>query len=227
MRTEDREVVPSSHLPLEPWTLVSIAGLILFALLTLLVHARWMAGVDYAASAAKLGMIDPVLDGWAAAVSILASGELSVLYGLIGAYLLWSRGLGLWSLAPLAFLIGVPLEVASKLVVSQPTVPPEFWRPAHYPLVSINLNGSFPSGHAMRSGFFCVFLALLLWERGGRRARLASLGFMLLALLLGFARVYGGQHWLSDVIAGLDVGAILALWVALPVSRRLRGLRTE
>ncbi len=223
MRTEDREVVPSSRLPLEPRFLIVIAGTILFALLTVLVDARRLAVVDYDVSVAKQGMVNPLLDGWAAAVSILASGELSVLYGAIGTYLLWSRGLGLWSLAPLAFLIGVPLEVASKLMVRQPSVPPEFWRPAQYPLVSFTLNGSFPSGHAMRSGFFCVFLAVLLWSGGGRAARLASLGFLLLAAIFGFARIYGGQHWLSDVIAGLDLGAILALLVATPLARRLRG----
>ena len=85
MRTEDRETSRFSDLPLEPRFLIVIAGTILFALLTVLVGARRLAGVDYDVSVAKQGTVNPLLDGWAAAVSILASGELSALYGAIGA----------------------------------------------------------------------------------------------------------------------------------------------
>ncbi len=222
MRTEDNSSLSARRRLTDPTLLVAAAGLVLFVVLAVMVHARWLAGLDYGASVAKRSLEGPLLDGWAAAVSILASGELCLLYGAACALLLWRAGLGRWALAPLAFLPGVLLELLSKLTIRQPLVPPEFWRPAHYPFVSVSLAGSFPSGHAMRSGFFCFFLAVLLWERGGMAERVGAVLLVALALLFGLARVYGGQHWLSDVIAGLALGATMALLVAPPVSRRLR-----
>jgi len=49
----------------------------------------------------------------------------------------------------------------------------------------------------------------------------------LLALAFGFARIYMGDHWPSDVVAGLALGASSALLVAPPVARRLNGARGE
>src|SRR5262249_59217773 len=102
-----------------------------------------------------------------------------------GAVVLWRRGLGRWALAPLAFVLLTVLEVALKLTIYQPGVPQEFLRAGDHPFTSLILPGSFPSGHALRSAFFTVFLALLLSHKEGTGARVGAGALVLLGCLLG------------------------------------------
>ena len=72
---------------------------------------------------------------------------------------------------------------------------------------------SFPSGHVDASvGFFGVlFLAR-------RRIGLACLP---IPALIGFARIYIGAHWLSDVVCGAVLGILCALLVWRIAKRKL------
>ena len=59
-------------------------------------------------------------------------------------------------------------------------------------------NSSFPSSHAANAaGIALVF---------GRRWRRLSPGFWLLAVLVGFSRMYLNRHFLSDVLCGVAIG---------------------
>lgn len=197
--------------------MLGIAGCAVFLVLTAAVQARWLAGLDLAIASGTRALVSAPLDALAAALSIAFSGELSLVYALAASLLLWRQGLGRWSLAPLAFLLLVPVEVGLKSVIQQPPVPGEFYRAVYYPLGNVQLSGSFPSGHAMRGGFLCTFLAAALLRSGnGVVARVGPWGLALLAMLVGFSRIYLGYHWLSDVVAGLVLGAALALLVAAP-----------
>ena len=81
-----------------------------------------------------------------------------------------------------------------------------------------NLNSySFPSGHVMfYVGFFGFmwFLAYTLMKRSWRRTTLlVILGSLI--VLVGFSRVYLGQHWPSDVLGAYLLGALtlgVILW---------------
>lgn len=66
---------------------------------------------------------------------------------------------------------------------------------------------SFPSGHAVRA----IMLAAIAWGLG-----LQPLGWILTiwAILVSLARVSLGVHYLSDVVAGWFLGALLA-WIVL------------
>ncbi len=81
---------------------------------------------------------------------------------------------------------------------------------------------SFPSGHAQSSVVTTGVLLVVLWPglRGGVRA--AAVGAAVLwVLLVGFARVGLGVHYLSDVLAGWVLGAAwLAALVAAVDPRR-------
>jgi membrane-associated phospholipid phosphatase len=73
---------------------------------------------------------------------------------------------------------------------------------------------SFPSGHAMNALALYVALALILgasWTRGRRLA--AVLAAVLLAIAIGVSRVYLGDHYLSDVVAGWIAGVLWLLAV--------------
>jgi undecaprenyl-diphosphatase len=88
---------------------------------------------------------------------------------------------------------------------------------------------SFPSGHAMMSAAFFLYLTYLGWRllRGWPRLLLAS-GLVVLVLLIGLSRLYLGVHYLTDVIAGYIAGFIWTdtVIVAGHILGRARRLRT-
>jgi membrane-associated phospholipid phosphatase len=165
-------------------------------------------GIDLATASATHELVSAPLDSLGATLSILFSAEIALFLALLISLLLWRQGRGLWSLAPLAILPLVGIEVGMKLIVQQPVVPAKFHRSIYYPFTSVTLSGSFPSGHAMRAGFLCTFLTALTSSRRRIVARLTLCGFVLLMVIVAFTRIYLGDHWLSDVVAGL----ILGIW---------------
>jgi membrane-associated phospholipid phosphatase len=84
------------------------------------------------------------------------------------------------------------------------------------PLVHL-MTLSFPSGHAAASTVFYGALSALAFARWRSRAiRALALGLAAaMVLLVTFSRVYLGAHYVSDVVAGVAVGAVcLALFLA-------------
>jgi undecaprenyl-diphosphatase len=75
---------------------------------------------------------------------------------------------------------------------------------------------SFPSGHAMISTAAYGAFAYLLWGRlGSGRVRAAAVAATaLLVGVISFSRLYLGEHYLSDVLAGIAGGAT---WLALSI----------
>jgi undecaprenyl-diphosphatase len=201
-------------------------GIAVFALLTVAVQQQWVAPLNYAASAATQRAADPVLDALAAAAAILLSFESVCLYAAVAALILWWRGAGWWSLAPFGFVALTLVEVSLKLTLWQSAIPREFYRVVTYPLLRPELPGSFPSGHALRTGFICLLLAYFLASGRPSVARIAvAVAFTLLAVFLGLSRVYLGYHWLADVVGGLVLGASLALVLAPRLATHLRASR--
>ena len=72
------------------------------------------------------------------------------------------------------------------------------------PLITNTVASSFPSGHAATSAAGAVILSALV-GRGVWR------WLTLLAILIGFSRVYVGVHYPGDVLAGALLGAAVAL----------------
>ena len=71
---------------------------------------------------------------------------------------------------------------------------------------------SFPSGHSVMSACFYGVVAAILTTRMESRATKIAIwtGAALLAMAIGFSRVYLGVHYPSDVLAGY---AAAAIWV--------------
>ena len=85
--------------------------------------------------------------------------------------------------------------------------------PAADPLLRWDVSSSLPSGHAATSAAGAVILADLI-GRGG-------LWLGLLAVAIGFSRVYIGVHYPLDVLAGAAIGLCVGL-AAVALLRRLR-----
>ena len=71
--------------------------------------------------------------------------------------------------------------------------------------VTVSNNFSFPSGHTT-TAFAVVTLIVLIAEK-----KIIQLPLLLIAILIGYSRIYLGQHFLLDVIAGAFIGAISTL----------------
>jgi len=80
------------------------------------------------------------------------------------------------------------------------------------PLVSTT-GASFPSGHAMAGAVTAVALVIVFLPAGPHRRiwELVAVGF---AFFMALSRTYLRAHWLTDVIAGVLLGAAAAVGVA-------------
>jgi undecaprenyl-diphosphatase len=79
-------------------------------------------------------------------------------------------------------------------------------------------SGSFPSGHAIGGAVLAVGLVVAFVPAGPARRNLeiVAAGF---ALFMSASRVYLGAHFLSDVVAGVALGAAIAIGAAVIVHR--------
>jgi undecaprenyl-diphosphatase len=69
-------------------------------------------------------------------------------------------------------------------------------------------SSSFPSGHAMDSLIGYGLLVYWLGSKFPQARRMAIMIVVALVALIGFARIYLGVHYLSDVVAGYSAGII-------------------
>jgi membrane-associated phospholipid phosphatase len=82
------------------------------------------------------------------------------------------------------------------------------------PGVEVNNWFSFPSGHTATAFAVSFALALLIRSKTGQAA------LLLIAVGVGYSRVYLSQHFLVDVVAGSLLG-ILAGWLAWIIFKRI------
>lgn len=88
-------------------------------------------------------------------------------------------------------------------------------RPSGVNLISLPESYSFPSGHAMVSSSFYLFLVYLI-DRRYRNRFLTSVLLLTVGLTVLFicvSRIYLGVHYTSDVLAGMSGGAVWLLVV--------------
>jgi undecaprenyl-diphosphatase len=95
--------------------------------------------------------------------------------------------------------------------------------PARYPepdpLVPVPNDASFPSGHAATSFAAATILAFAF-------PRLA-LPLLVLALAVGFSRIYVGVHYPLDIAGGALIGVVVAIALRLLVRARQRSLQVR
>jgi undecaprenyl-diphosphatase len=108
----------------------------------------------------------------------------------------------------LAFWAFVLAWAASELALTWLKV---FFHRGRPPAPLVVISGfSFPSGHAVAGAALAVALVLVAFPPGPRRRKweIIAIGF---AFVMAFSRVYLSAHWFSDVVAGVLLGAGIAL----------------
>lgn len=135
-------------------------------------------------------------------LNVLGAGVVTIpLRIAVSIYLLVRRRL-------LAFWAFVLTWAASELALTWLKAFFHRGRPPH-PLVE-TVGFSFPSGHAVAGAALALALVLVAFPPGSKRRKweLIALAFV---FVMAFSRVYLAAHWFSDVVAGVLLGASIAI----------------
>jgi undecaprenyl-diphosphatase len=189
-------------------TLVAAAG---FALLLLLVRAGWpplrSLDINTAQTFHRIDESHPELVRTADIISrVLDPNVFRVALTLVAlAYLIrGERRHAIWLLVTV--FGGAGLGFVLKLIVGRA-------RPVLPDPVSAAPGLSFPSGHALGASIGCCLFLLLGLRFLSRRGRIvAVIAAVLVVVVVAFARVVLGVHFVSDVLAGVVLGIC---WVAV------------
>jgi membrane-associated phospholipid phosphatase len=156
------------------------------------------------------GRGSPGQDYGLGAFSYLGSIEITlVIAAFIGVALF--RGLRLLAILPVAFVLaGSALEIVFKqlIVIAAPGKALQRF-PEVFPSLGHRIGHySFPSGHVVRATITYGLVLYLAerWELFGRDSSRLSPVLVLVIFFVGYATIYLGWHWLSDVIGGLLLG---------------------
>ena len=198
-------------LPRTRWVIISVAAAVFLLLALLLTLGTSLATFDQQVTQFLHGRRTP----WLSRAMLLVSDahetvRILAVTVLLAMWRLYRRDrAAVLSLAvvPAGPLLNVGLKHLFQRV--RPVVPEPLVHLATY---------SFPSGHAVASTLFYGTVCALVFQRVKSPAwRVATaVGAVVMVLLVTSSRVYLGAHYLSDVIAGVAVGAACVAAVLKP-----------
>jgi membrane-associated phospholipid phosphatase len=161
-----------------------------------------------------------VLDTFFIYLTFLGDGLFAVM--VIVLYLLmrrWSPALQLLT----AFLLSALVAQVLKSFFSMPR-PKQFFTPGQYAyfIAGVTHTGfaSFPSGHS--TSIFALVTLLALFEKNKK----ANVAYLLVAVAVGYSRIYLGQHFLGDVLMGSFIGVTMAVLVYWLFPKKLPSRRS-
>lgn len=96
-------------------------------------------------------------------------------------------------------------------------------RPDVERLTMSSVDNSFPSGHVAAATVYLALAVVVFWHTRNIWLRaLSTVVFAAVALLVAWARLYEGMHFLSDVVAGVILG-LISIWIVYTIMGRPRG----
>ncbi|MBI3968657.1 MAG: phosphatase PAP2 family protein [Chloroflexi bacterium] len=202
LTTAGKERLAKLGLALVLGFVLGVGVLFLFAKLADEVMEQETLQLDHAVLAGLQQLKSPAADSVAFFFSALGAELLVVLLIGIVAWLLWKHRFG----AIVALLV---VTGGAQLLNNVLKDLFERTRPAPVSAIIPAQAFSFPSGHAMVSAAFYLFLAYLGWRvvqgswRGWWVAAMATI-----ILLIGLSRLYLGVHYFTDVVAGYLAGFV-------------------
>lgn len=167
--------------------------------------------IDQTVYEAMFALRNPLADRLMAALASL--GDAQVLGAAAGAALLWLLWRRRWIaaahwLGALAFGLALTAFLEAAIDMPRPpTAPPGFG----FPSIAVTMT-------TITLGFFAVLIAR---EMPGRQRVWPYLLTGVVVALLGFARLYLGAHWLSDVAGGVLFGVVWLLLLGIAYRRHV------
>jgi membrane protein DedA with SNARE-associated domain/membrane-associated phospholipid phosphatase len=177
-----------------------------FALLALVLGRGGPLLIDQTVYSAMATLRNPLADRLMAALATLGDAEVLLpAIGAVMAWLLWRRrwiAAGYW-LAALCFGLALTAGLDAWIDMPRPPGAPDGFG---FPSIAVTMA-------TITLGFFAVLVARAL--PGRRRVWPYVVGGALVTMI-GFARLYLGAHWLSDIVGGMLLGIswLLALGIA-------------
>jgi membrane-associated phospholipid phosphatase len=199
------------------------AGLVLTKLIVADGRGGWDADISRWLAVRRTGWLDDVTGAATAMANTMPVVGLTALTCLI-LLLLRKWPQALFVASALLFEVTVFLTANTLVERSRPDVPRMDSTPG---------TGSYPSGHTGASfAFWMALSSVVVWllgahapqdARGGGRRVIGWLCIAIgaaIGLTIGFARLYRGMHYITDVTAGFLVGAgaLVAAWIAVRVT---------
>lgn len=143
----------------------------------------------------------PWLDSFFIGYTYMGDGLVAVLFSFFLFFVFKKKKLGLTLLLAYAFT-GIVAQII-KPIVESPR-PRSYFAPEWLPFFIKDIihigNASFPSGHTVTA--FAIATVIVLFTNNKRLHIL----LLLLAVLVGFSRIYLSQHFLLDVLVGSFIG---------------------
>lgn len=162
----------------------------------------WVGRADQAVLRTSDDIRTGILTSLAKVLDVAGGGIVTIpLRSLVGIVLLVKRRWPAFSAWILTWALAEAAVRGAKVFFARPRPP--------MPLVSTT-GFSFPSGHAVATAAIAMALVLVLFPPGRTRRKWEILA-MALTFVMALSRVYLRAHWLSDVEAGVLLGATAAL----------------
>lgn len=212
----DNLVIKALNIKPKSWRALAVGSLfsVGFLALLFLVATGAFLRFDTAVTAFLQGLISRQLDIPLSFLSLIGSFEITAAILLVIAWVVFRKQkIIFYSL--IFFGVILIFEFIGKLFLYHPGPPSAFFRytlPFSFPTAYVQTGYSFPSGHVSRTAFLVVIMGFLTNRYSKRFPLILNTLYLILLATMVISRIYLGEHWASDTLGGLFLGAATGLF---------------